>query len=109
MNWRKGLFRLWVVGSGLWVSLIGWAAHADYTNPIRMMQEHCARYYLEHGSEGLCFAPPAEIIPFEQVAHWYIAIAIVPPALVMWVGVAALRARTSSRMSPGSKRGSLRT
>jgi hypothetical protein len=103
MNWHKGLFRLWVVASGLWITLIGWAAYTDYTdrNTILKMQEDCARYYFEHrGSENMCFAPAVEIIPFDQVAYEHIALAIVPPALVGLVGLAALRARASSRTPP---------
>src|ERR1700730_18448153 len=94
MKWRKGFFQLWMVASSLWVSLIGWPVYADYTDPIWGMQEAWTRYNSEHGgSETVCFELLVDIVPFGRVAHWYIAIAVVPPVLLMLVGLLFLRLR----------------
>jgi len=36
MNWRRGLFRLWIVASALWIALVTWV---EYDGVVRPYQE----------------------------------------------------------------------
>ena len=41
INWKKGLFRGWLVASGIWIAAIGWIGFSD------LVEASSARYYYD--------------------------------------------------------------
>jgi hypothetical protein len=94
MNWRAGMFRVWIVASILWIGAASWAAYEKIAVPrqIAAQQQACAderKANTKLGNPFDCFDGAVmfdDLIPLGPQILRYAAIAIGPPLciLVFW-------------------------
>jgi hypothetical protein len=94
MNWRQGMFRLWIVASFLWILPIAWLAYHDISarahvpsSPQACFEEHKANPAL--GNPFDCFDDENSHLggPIEPVIAIYAALATGPAlaTLLLWL------------------------
>lgn len=96
MNWSKGLLRLWLVLSCVWVCVAGVAATIIWNNnaPARESAAHWARHEAECGTAGTpksgpCSLPARDrLYPIPNAV--YLAVVVVPPLALLVFGWLAL-------------------
>jgi hypothetical protein len=85
MNWARGLFRLWLILSVLWIGGVGWVTWKDFPDDwVRVC---------EQGEPPISCLPPGFVIdprPWwaDPAIHRGIVLAVVAPAFVLALGSA---------------------
>ena len=100
INWRRGLFRVWLTGSGCWIAVVGWSAYQSVISPwyIAKQENACAEsLHVSVQRHNLADCYPNGVINFDDIAvDWrnigvrYSALAIGGPLSlfgVYWIGV----------------------
>jgi hypothetical protein len=93
MNWRRGLFRLWIAASLCWITLVGWEIYED----SKALAEQRACLAEREANPGLgnpfeCFKMGMfeDLIPVETRAlRWGIVMAL-PPLGALFIGLGTL-------------------
>jgi hypothetical protein len=101
MNWRRGLFRLWIVASLCWVGLVGWYVYAEENARLARVQkfEICRELEKVMGEQRDCTRHLANL--FEDIVpdpspswtsrYWlirpYASWALFPPLGVLIAGI----------------------
>ena len=94
MNWRRGIFRAWIVASVLWICAVTWIAYARFYNArsSEISEKNCAdtrRANPALGNPYDCFVTRPnmfdDLIPFDGWVWMYAPMAFGPP-----IGAAAL-------------------
>jgi hypothetical protein len=92
MNWGRGLFRIWLVGSVAWLGVVGWwvfkslqpyqMTHTPTPAEVEICQKAAENPFY-------CYDPIVSVVtpelPLWQWA-WVVGYAIVPPLLVYLAG-----------------------
>lgn len=87
MNWKRGLFRAWIVLTALW--LTGWLAFAWLDPGIPSLMRDCEEAR-EHTLKALGDAAVAQCVrTWEEKRTEFLRNALVPPILLLIVGVLA--------------------
>jgi len=97
MNWRRGLFRFWLVVSLIWIGLVGWYT---YETDIAQRQwaakaAECAQHRSKNSGLGNPFdcydgnvrGMFADLIPLEQILMRGAVVAVGPPLAVLFAGL----------------------
>ena len=98
MNWRKGLFRLWLAISVLWVAITAWVTYRTVIVPRNLSAEANACFKARQNNPTLgkpldCF-PDGSLLHFEHlisrrtIAREYAVLAFVPVFAVLAMGLA---------------------
>lgn len=112
MNWRRGLLRLWIVGSIFWIITIATITYFDIISPYiesiennAMINECIKERKLDPSSGNYfdCFDAKtnnlfADIVAKHRVIS-YLLFAILPPFLVLALGVAVAWVATGFQKS----------
>ncbi|QKC83960.1 hypothetical protein EB232_22290 [Mesorhizobium sp. NZP2077] len=84
MNWRRGLIRIWILSSAVWIGYIVWRLYSSCfemldLNGVRTGQELCSAEAWPHEGPNRV----ADILDFE-FAHWlgWVSQALLPPLAV---------------------------
>jgi hypothetical protein len=108
MNWRRGLLRLWVVGSICWVGFVGWGVYGDtVANARKMACVDQQKITAEPENVFACFDPGysdlypiyAKSLPQSTALalEQHAAMLILPPLLILAFGVGLAWALTGFR------------
>lgn len=103
MNWRAGLFRLWLVAAVLWWAVAGWASWENYERrpfwehsppmPPELCKEAVGQAGKPEATDWAAVADcerqqAAAVAEHHQVIAWHIGVPLVPPFIVLGIGVA---------------------
>lgn len=93
MNWRIGLFRLWIVASLAWAALVGWMAYDRWTVAAQQGACYTAREANPSlGSPLGCFTSAAtmfdDLVPWDSYLRYYLLLALLPVIGFLIVGLA---------------------
>src|SRR5262249_52366239 len=98
MNWRKRLFRLWLVLSVLWVAITAWETYRTVIVPRKILIEANACFKAPQNNptvgKPLAFFPDGALLHFENlisrqtIIREYAVLALVPVFAVLAMGLA---------------------
>ncbi len=85
MHWRRGILRLWIVLTAVWISLTAWLAYQNVIVPRQIAASETVCSVAAHR----CDINFNDLIPWQPEAERYIAWAILPPLGLMAFGLVA--------------------
>ena len=103
MNWRRGLFRLWIAASILWVGAVGWSVY-DRVERARA-ESSCATQRIANpalGNTSDCFSGDLtfdHLIPLSGLLSEYALIALGPVVGALVLGMAGIWVVTGFKKS----------
>jgi hypothetical protein len=90
MNWKRGLIRVWIVGSIAWALFVAWLAYSARSGAFT--QEACFKAHEANPALGNpfdCFDSGHyfdDLIPLSSFIERYIAIALAPSLAALLLG-----------------------
>jgi hypothetical protein len=96
MNWTRGLIRLWLVVSILWISVVGWLAYLGGVVPRIAAAKQQACFEARKADPRLgnvfdCFdgggSPFADLVPWSNDIFTYGGWAFIPPLVLLFIGI----------------------
>jgi hypothetical protein len=108
MNWKHGLFRLWVVSSVSWATFVGWLAYSERT--AAFAHAGCAEARHANpalGSPSDCFVGNShffdDLIPLSSFIGRYVPIALGPILATLIIGLAGAWIAAGFRRGSGGQ------